>query len=323
MRRALALALLLASPVARADAPRAKPAALEVDRDAAPGGRLGFGFDGGAPVETWGVSLTTSWLDRPIRLARGTFGAGTPASDPVRHRETVALGAALAVGDAVVLDAIVRGSHQVGDRLHAAGDPRDLRRAVFHDLGFGARIRVAGGAARAVFLRADFTLPSGNDLHFAGDERYTVAWSLIGRARLPADVVLAGTVGVRLHGAEVAIADRVISDELRAAAGVEVPVAAAGALGPLGALGALGLTGEVLAAIGDDARKLAGQAPVEARLGAIVRPQPALALGVAIGAGLDDAIGAPRWRAVATVAWTPPADPAPARPAEPDACGSE
>src|SRR6201999_2946711 len=102
-----------------------------------------------------------------------------------------------ALGDSVIFDGTVRGSHQVGDRLIADGDPRLLRRAVFHDLRFGGRVRVAGSAARAVFLRADLTLPSGNDLHFAGDERYTLAWSLIGRATLPAGVVLAGTFGAR------------------------------------------------------------------------------------------------------------------------------
>lgn len=292
----LAIVVVMTATVARGDAPRNKPAALEVDRDRAPAGRVGFGFDGGEPVETFGLSLSTSFIDRPIRL---------DGSDPVRHRETVALGAAIALGDSAVLDASVRGSHQVGDRLQAAGDPRQLRRAVLHDLGFGARVRVAGDAERAVFVRADLSAPSGNDLHFAGDERYTLAWSLIGRATLPRGVVIAGTVGARLHGAEVAVGDRVISDELLAAAGASVPVGDAGALGPLA------ITAEVLAALGEAAPPLAGQRPVEPRLGAIVRPSAAWAIGAHVGVGVDDAIGAPRWRAIVTVAWTPPAEPHP------------
>jgi hypothetical protein len=296
MIRRAAVVLAMAPALARADAPRDKPAAIEIDRDREPAGRVGFGFDGGEPVATWGVSLATSWIDRPIRLDGG---------DPVRHRQTLALGAAIAVGDSAVLDATVRGSHQVGDRLQFAGDPRALRRAVFQDLRFGARFRVAGDADRAAFMYTDLTVPSGNDLHFAGDERTTVVLGLIGRATLPHGVVIAGTVGVRLHGAEVAVGDRVISDELLAAGGVEVPIGD----------GPLALTGEVLAALGDAAPPLAGQRPIEPRIGAIVRPAPGWAIGAHVGAGVDDAIGAPRWRAIVTLAWTPPAAPHAATPA--------
>ena len=82
-----AVALAGAGRPARADMPRDTPAAIEVDRDAAPAGRVGFGFDGGEPVDAWGASVAVGWVDRPIRLGSGVFGGGSPASDPVRRRD--------------------------------------------------------------------------------------------------------------------------------------------------------------------------------------------------------------------------------------------
>jgi hypothetical protein len=308
----VAAVLALAAPV-RAEKPRDTPAAIEVDRDTAPAGRIGFGFDGGEPVDAWGVSVATRWIERPIRLGAGTFGAGAPGSDPVRRRETLALGGALAVGDSVVIDLGLRASHQVGDRLRAAGDPGTLARFVFQDLRLGGRIRVAGDRDRAALLRADVTLPTGNADQLAGDARWTAAWGLIGRATLPRDVVIAATAGIRLHGAEVAVGDRLIGDELFAAAGVAVPLPPAGPLGPLA------LTGELLGALGDHVGTLAGPSPLEARLGAIVQPLAELAIGVRLGTGLDDAIGAPRLRVAIELGWTPraPHRSAPAAPASP------
>jgi hypothetical protein len=318
--RALLVLAALAG-VAHADTPRNLPAAIEVDRDDAPAGRLGFSFDGGEPVDgaappfgdaagrgqartgvAWGVSLRGGWVDRPIRLPAGAFGSGTPASDPVRERETVALGAALAIGDSFVLDATVRGSHQVGDRLAATGDDSHLAHLVFQDVRLGGRLRVVGDDDSAVLLRADVRLPTGDDGAFAGDKRWGASWRLIGRLGLPAGVVLAANAGIELHGAEVAVGDRVIGDALVGALGAAVPLPPAGPLGPLA------LTGELVGALGDDDDTLSGVSPLEARLGAIVRPLPALAIGVHVGAGLDTQIGAPRVRAVLELAWTPPAD---------------
>ena len=213
---------------AHADLPRDTPAAIEVDRDLAPGGRVGFGFDGGEPVDAWGASLALGWLDRPIALPAGALGGGSPASEPVRRRETLALGGALAVGDRVVVDGVLRASHQVGDRLTAAGDPARLARYALHDLRLGGRIRIVGDRDRAALLRAELTLPSGDDAQFAGDAAWTAAWSLIGRATLPRGIVVAATAGIRLHGAEVAVGDRVIGDALFAAAGGAVPLRALG-----------------------------------------------------------------------------------------------
>ena len=178
---AAALWASIAAP-ARADMPRDTPAAIEIDRDAAPGGRVGLGFDSGEPVDAWGASLALGWLDRPIALPAGALGGGSPASEPVRRRETLVLGAALAIGDRVVVDGVLRASHQVGDRLTAGGDPARLARTVFHDLQLGARIEVAGDRDRAALLRAELTLPTGDDAQFAGDAAWTLAWSLIGRS---------------------------------------------------------------------------------------------------------------------------------------------
>ncbi|HEX3758722.1 MAG TPA: hypothetical protein VHW23_08440 [Kofleriaceae bacterium] len=291
---------LAAHPV-RADLPRDTPTAIEVDRDAAPGGRVGLGFDSGEPVDAWGVSVGLGWLDRPIALTAGAFGSGSPASEPVRRRETLALGGALAIGDRIVLDGVVRASHQVGDRLTAGGNPARLGRYVMHDLQLGGRIQLVGDTDRAAFLRAELTLPTGDDAQFAGDAAWTLAWSLIGRAELPRGIALAATAGIRLHGAEVAVGDRLVGDELFAAAGAIVPLPALG----LAAADRVAVTAELRGALGDSVGGASGPSPAEARLGVRVQALPALAIAAHAGVGLDDQIGAPRFRALIEAAWTP------------------
>jgi len=303
-RAAMALAAIaLAAAPARADMPRDTPAAIEVDRDVAPGGRVGFGFDGGEPVDAWGVSLALGWLERPIALPAGALGGGSPASQPVRRRETLALGGALAVGDRVVIDAVLRASHQVGDRLTAGGNPEPLARYVAHDLRLGGRIRIAGDDDRAALLRADLTLPTGDDAAFAGDAAWTAAWSLIGRATLPRAIVVAASAGIRLHGAEVAVGDQLVGDELFASLGGALPVSALGVAGDAAARTAL--TVELHGALGDHVGGSSGPDPVEARIGAVVHALPELTVGGRVGLGLDDQIGAPRLRVLVELAWTP------------------
>lgn len=314
-RGALAAALwaTAAARPARADMPRDTPTAIEVDRDAAPGGRVGLGFDSGEPVDAWGASLALGWLDRPIALPAGAFGSGSPASEPVRRRETLALGAALALGDRVVVDGVLRASHQVGDRLTAGGNPTRLARYVFHDLQLGGRIRLAGDRDRAALLRAELTLPTGDDAQFAGDAAWTLAWSLIGRMALPRDIAIAATAGIRLHGAEVAVGDQLVGDELFAAAGATVPLPALGL-----AADRVALTAELRGALGDRVGGSSGPSPAEARIGVRFQALPALTIAAHAGVGLDDQIGAPRLRALLEAAWTPrvprsePAAPPPA-----------
>jgi hypothetical protein len=304
LARAAALAAMLASSghPARADRPRDTPTAIEVDRDTAPAGRVGFGFDGGEPVDAWGVSITASWIDRPIELGADAFGGGSPATRPVRRRETLALGGALAFGERIAIDLRLRGSHQVGDRLTAAGNPERLARWVLQDVRLGGRIRIVGVRERTALVRAELTLPTGNDQQFAGDARWTAAWSLIGRALVARDIAIAGTAGIRLHGAEVAVGDRLIGDALFAAAGVSVPLRA---LGLTGVAERVAVTGELIGALGDHVGDLAGPSPIEARVGAIAQLSPELAIGAHLGFGLDDQVGAPRFRALLEVAWAP------------------
>jgi hypothetical protein len=174
---------------------------------------------------------------------------------------------------------------------------------VFHDLRIGGRIRVVGDRDRAALLRVDVTLPTGDAAQFAGDASWTAAWRLIGRATLPGGVVIAANAGIRLHGAEVAVGDRLVGDELFAAAGVAVPLPALAALRGLAA--PVQLTAELSGALGDHVGMLSGPSPAEARLGVIVQPLPELAVGAHAGLGLDDQIGAPRVRAIVELAWTP------------------
>jgi hypothetical protein len=316
---AIAVAVAVSTSVASAafaDRPRDTPTAIEVDRDAAPAGRVGMGFDDGAPVDAWGVSVAAGWIERPIELDAGAFGGGSPRTEPVRRRETLAIGGALAIGERAVLDVGLRGSHQVGDRLRAAGNPAALARWVFHDVKIGGRIRIAGGPARMALVRAELTFPTGDDQQLAGDARWTAAWSLIGRAAVAREIAIAGTAGVRLHGAEVAVGNRLVGDALFAAVGASVPLTALGlgARPPAGA-GASGsadsvtervaLTGALLGALGDHIGDLAGPSPLEARVGAIAHATRELTIGAQLGLGLRDEIGSPRFRAILELAWTP------------------
>jgi len=198
---------------------------------------------------------------------------------------------------------VLRASHQVGDRLTAGGNPDALARYVFHDLRLGGRVQIVGTPARAAFLRADLTLPTGDDAAFAGDAAWTAAWSLIGRLTLPYDLVVAGTAGIRLHGAEVAVGDRLVGDELFASLGAALPLTALGASSDV--LAHTALTAELHAALGDHVGGASGPDPVEARVGALVHALPALTVGAQVGVGLDDQIGAPRLRLLVELAWTP------------------
>jgi hypothetical protein len=289
-RAALAagLGLLASGAPARADTPRQAPSAIEVDRDAPPPGRTELGFDGGAPVEGWGATLGLGWLERPLALP-----AEGGATRPVRRRQTIALGVAIALGERAVLDARFAAAHQVGDRLRPA-EPRALDRHVPGDLRLGLRLRVAGTARRAMFARGELTLPTGDDGDFAGEASWTLAWQLAGRLVLPRGITVAGAAGIRLRGAEVAIGDRLAGDELTGALGVAVPIP------PLRPLWCdaeqVKLTAEAVVAIGDDVGAGRGPSPAEARLGLVTAPRPGVALGVRIARGLTDEIGAPRAR---------------------------
>ncbi len=282
---------------ARADAPVQRPTAIEIDRDAAPPGRTELGFDGGAPVAGWGATLGVGWLERPL-----TFTTVDGTTLPVRRRQTLALGGALALGEAVVLDARLAAAHQIGDRLRPA-EPRALDKYVLGDLRLGARLRVTGGERRAMFVRGELTLPTGDDGDFAGEARWTLAWQLAGRLVLPRGITVAAAAGIRLRGAEVAIGDRLAGDELTGALGVAVPIPP---LSPLWCEAEqVKLTAEVVGVLGDDVGGGRGPSPAEARLGLVTRPRPGVTIGVRIARGLTDEIGAPRARVTLELTYGP------------------
>jgi hypothetical protein len=276
-----------------------------VDRDGAPAGRTELGFESGAPVDGWGATVGAGWLERPIELravGAGAGGAGDAPTLPVRRRQTLVLGGAIALGESVVFDARAAAAHQVGDRLRPA-EPRALDRFVLGDLRLGARVRVAGDARRALFVRGELTLPVGDDGDLAGEASWSGAWQLVGRLVLPRGITLAGAGGIRLRGAEVAIGDRLVGDELIAAVGAAVP------LPPVRPLWCdaeqVKLTAEIAAAVGDDVGAGRGPSPVEARLGLVTLPRPSVALGVRLGRGLTDEIGAPRARLTLELTYRP------------------
>jgi hypothetical protein len=286
----LAVAVAGAVQIASAGTPKATPAAIEVDREVPPPGRTELGFDGGAPVEGWGATITFGWLERPI-----TLRTADTESQPVARRETLALGGALALGDAVVVDARLPLAHQTGDRLAILGEPRALDRWVPGDLRLGARVRVAGTAERAAFIRAELSLPTGDDRDFAGESSWSLAWSLIGRLTLPHGILLASAAGIRLRGDEVLIGDRLVGDELHGSAGLAIPISP---VRPLWwAAEQVKLTGEIAAILGDNVAGKRGPSPAEARVGVVTKPTSAITLGARLGFGLGDEIGAPRWRA--------------------------
>jgi hypothetical protein len=279
MSRLVTVAALLASP-AFAEKPLERPEAIEVDRDEAPAGRTELGFDGGAPVAGWGATIGFGWLEQAI-----AYGA----LEPVRRRETVSLGGAIALGTSIVVDARIAAAHQIGDRLGTSA----LDKWVSTDLHAGGRIHVAGNAMRSVFVRVDATLPTGDDGDFAGEASWSLAWRIVGRLDLER-VVLAASGGIRLRGREVIVGDRLVGDEGVLAAGVVVPVPA---LQPLWCSEGLKISGEIVGVVGNDVGMGTGPSPAEARFGVIGRPTAELTIGARAGFGLNDQIGAPQFRA--------------------------
>ena len=110
MTRAALVALVPA--VAFADTPADRPSAFEADRESPPAGRTELGFDGGAPLASWGASVSFGYLDRPFALHIGDITAV-----PIDHRETIAVGAAIAIADRVVFDLRMPWSHITHRRL--------------------------------------------------------------------------------------------------------------------------------------------------------------------------------------------------------------
>ncbi len=286
--RALIVVAMLAAPVS-ANTPVTRPEAIEVDRDTTPPGQAEMGFDGGAPIGDFAFGLTLTDLERPLQLH--TIDLETY---PVKRRETATLGGAIALGDDVIADAKLPLSHQVGRRYQYLGDDRPLDTWVPNDLQIGARVHVMTRGPVAVFVRGNLTLPTGDDHDFAGDARWSAAWSGIARITLPHDITLAATGGIRIRGAEVQIADLVVGDELFWAAGATVGIP------PFCSLWCkadqLKAELEVVGVVSDRVDHLKGPAPIEGRIGLVGRIRPQYAIAARVGTHLDDELGAPELR---------------------------
>nr|MDQ3301646.1 hypothetical protein [Myxococcota bacterium] len=134
-----------------------------------------------------------------------------------------------------------------------------------------------------------------------GEASWALAWRLLGRITAPGGIVIAGTAGIRLRGAEVVVGDRLVGDELLAAIGVAIPVPP---VRPLWcAADQVKLTAELHAILGDDVGIGRSPSPVEARVGIVTRPTREVTVGVRGGAGLVDEIGAPRYRLLVELAY--------------------
>lgn len=293
--------------VVRADQPVERPEAFEVDREAPPPGQAEFSFDGGGRVGRtdepdpttsggigiggWAVSAQLGFLDRPMRLHTVRVKIF-----PVEQRETLALGGALAIGSSFIADVRLPMSHQTGDRYMMLGDDRPLDAWVLHDIGFGARLRLAQRDLFSVFVRGQLTFGTGNDYQFAGESRYTASWSLIGRVTPIEPLVLAVNAGVRFRGEEVIVADRLLGDELFAALGASYQLPAIEGL--YCDANQVRVTGEILGVLGNDVGDYEGASPAEVRFGLVSRIRPWLAVAGRVGKGIDDQIGAPRLRAM-------------------------
>jgi hypothetical protein len=292
---AAAMVFALAS-VAYADEPLDRPEAFEPDREAPPPGQAEFSFDGGAPVDGWALSAQLGYLDRPFRLHTVRVKIF-----PVNRRETLALGGALALGPAILIDARMPLAHQSGDRYQGLGDDRPLDANVIGDLGLGGRLRLVQRDLYSAFVRLHLTLPTGNDFDFAGEASFTAAWMLIGRLTLPERIVVAGTAGVRFRGREVIVADRLLGDELFAAVGASFQLPAIQGL--YCDENEVRVTAELHGVLGNDVGDREGASPAEARVGAVAKIRPWLAVAVRLGKGIGDQIGAPRLRGMIEVAY--------------------
>lgn len=282
--------------IVHADEPLDRPEGFELDREVPPPGQAEFSFDGGREIEGWALSAQLGFLDRPMRLHTVNVKIF-----PVEQRETLALGGAYRLGNALLVDARLPFAHQTGDRLMRLGDQRPLDATVIGDLNIGARIRLVEREHFATYARGQLVLPTGNDFDFAGEARYMFAWMLIGRWTLPRNIVLASTLGVRFRAREVIVADRIVGDELFGAIGASIPLPAIRGL--YCDANDVRLTAELAGVLGSEVDSRLGASPAEARAGVITRIRPWLAIAARVGKGIDDHIGAPRFRAMVEVVY--------------------
>jgi hypothetical protein len=107
---------------------------------------------------------------------------------------------------------------------------------------------------------------------------------------------------VRFRGAEVVVADRLLGDELFGGVGVTYAVPAIRGL--YCPANEVRVTGELVGVLGNRIGDMLGPSPLEGRLGVISRIRPWLAVAVRAGKGINDHIGAPRFRGMIDLVYT-------------------
>jgi hypothetical protein len=303
---AATVAMGLAAAPAAAQTSAGAETAFSVERLMPPPGRAPFlgGDDGDLlPRGALAFSATASLASRPLLLRR--VDDGSEASEPVRLRFGLDLGAAIGLGRRYQLGAALPLVLQSGDRLQGIGlDERGLDRAALGDLRLQGKVRLVGrpgddGLAAAVALTVG--LPTGDDGDFAGEKGVTVGWSLLGSWRR-GGLAAAIELGPRFRGDEVVFLtpSRPHGNELvgglAAAARLPLPWRAA----------ALSVVAEYAAVRGDattgDNR---GPSPQEARLGLRLALPCGWSVTAAAGAGTTpDEVGSPEWRAILALGHT-------------------
>jgi hypothetical protein len=329
MTRAGAALLIVAASAGLAHAQqedvRQKPA-LSVERFAPPPGQaayLGADDPDTLPAGAWGFGAALSLASRPIVLRE--LGGDAIVTTPVAWRLGLDLGVARGLGSRWQLGLAVPVLLQGGDRLRGIGlSEKPLDRAAFGDARLSGKARLAGEpGARGIAATASIVvvLPTGDDGDFAGEAGTVIEWRIAGGWRA-ARWAIAANAGARFRTEEVVLISpaRASGDELVAALAGEVALPFAGSI--VGGADRAWAIGELDAVLGDaigppgaggpmdpmtrgGASTSRGPSPVEARIGARVQVAPGLSLSIGVGAGLTPAeIGAPAWRAIASMSWS-------------------
>jgi hypothetical protein len=275
-RAALVVALLAGS------AAHAQTTGIAVDRFVPALGPASLvGVEGAAVTPAGAVSFVASVdaLGDAIELRTATTGAAV--SEPVDYAlvANVALEfgiwkhwLALAVGVPVVL-------YQTGDRLQGTGtSERPLQTTVAGDIRVRAKASLVEGKRIGAALILQVTAPGGGQSDFAATDGATVEPRLVVDAHL-GRVTLAASVGARFQK-ERSLFTTQFGDELVWSGGLAVAI-----------IPRLSLIAEAAGAVGPSD----GTRPAELR-GAIRGVVGPVTLDLGGGAGVDDDVGAPKYR---------------------------
>ena len=303
MRRrasAVASAVWALIPAAASADPVDAPAAVDVDRWTATATGWWAGIDDARAIGLGhlAVGITTSYTRDPIVLSgTGAAGLGAPVSD----RTTLGIAAAYGVTDTVELRVVLPLVIQSGDRLTRAGDPRPLQQVVTADIQAGGKINLVSRRGLDVALAAGVVLPTGNEAHFAGDEGWLAdVRGLAGYTR--GRLGLGAMAGVRIRATEVALSpQQIVGNELLGALAVSYALPAIPRL--TCDWTQLRAIVELDGVLGDDVGDKRGPSPLELRAGGRGRIWQGWTIGVTLGRGLTDEVGAPSFRFAVDVSW--------------------